>query len=47
MIRHEKNPLITPDMLTPTASGLEVMGAFNAGAATYGDEIILLLRVAE
>ncbi len=47
MRRHEKNPLITPSMLKPTLDEMEVMGAFNAGATAFGDEVILLLRVAE
>ncbi len=47
MKRHPNNPLITPEMLNPTMPGLEVLGAFNAGAAIYNNQIILLLRVAE
>lgn len=47
MKRHEKNPVITPSMLKPTLPELEVIGAFNAGATLFGDETILLLRVAE
>ena len=47
MTRHEKNPLITPGIIKPTAPGLEVMGAFNAGATVYKDQIILLLRISE
>lgn len=47
MLRHEKNPIITPGMLKPTAPELEVMGAFNAGAVAFEDQILLLLRVAE
>ncbi len=47
MVRHEKNPLITPDMVLPTDPGLEVTGAFNAGATVFEDQIILLLRIAE
>ena len=47
MRRYKENPLITPKMLKPTTAGLEVLGAFNAGAAVYNNQIILLLRVAE
>lgn len=47
MHRHISNPIITPDMLTPTSPDFEVMGAFNAGAATVGNKTVLLLRVAE
>jgi len=47
MNRCENNPLITPAMVKPTSPELAVLGAFNAGAAVYGDEVILLLRIAE
>ena len=47
MIRHKNNPLITPSMVAPTKPGLEVKGAFNAGAIAYNDQIILLARIAE
>ncbi|MGG4032858.1 glycosidase, partial [Paenibacillus cisolokensis] len=45
--RYEENPLITPADVTPHREDFEVIGAFNAGIAKYGDEIIMLLRVAE
>lgn len=47
MKRYERNPIITVQDVTPSAEGMEVIGVFNAGAAVYNDEIILLLRVAE
>jgi len=47
MKRHPENPVITPDMVTPCAPGYRVRGAFNPGATRFGDEILLLLRVAE
>ncbi|MCK4436590.1 glycoside hydrolase family 130 protein [bacterium] len=47
MIRHKKNPLITPHMVAPTVPELEVMGAFNAGATVYRDQVILLVRISE
>ncbi|RLD10163.1 MAG: glycosidase [Chlamydiae bacterium] len=47
MKRHPDNPLITPDILAPSAPGLKVLGAFNAGVTVYNNQIILLLRVAE
>lgn len=47
MIRHEKNPLVTPEMVLPTVPELEVKGAFNAGATVFEDQVILLLRIAE
>lgn len=45
--RCEMNPLIQPAEVMPSAPGFRVVGAFNPGAAVCGDEIILLLRVAE
>ncbi|WP_099221955.1 glycoside hydrolase family 130 protein [Listeria costaricensis] len=45
--RYEENPLITPLDVKPFHEGFEVIGAFNGGVAKYGDETLLLLRVAE
>lgn len=45
--RYEQNPLITPADVKPYHRGSEVIGAFNAGIATYGGEVLMLLRVAE
>lgn len=45
--RYEQNPLITPQDVKPFHEGFEVIGAFNAGISVYGDEILMLLRVAE
>ena len=45
--RSPRNPLITPADVKPSFPDWEVIGAFNAGVAEYGDDIILLLRVAE
>ena len=47
MKRHPANPLITPKMVPPSAPGFRVRGVFNPGAVQFGDEILLLLRVAE
>jgi len=47
MRRHTANPIITPADVKPSMPGFEVAGVFNAGAAAYGGEVILLLRVAE
>ncbi len=47
MIRCERNPLITTDDVKPSCDGFSVKGVFNCGAAKYGDEYILLCRVAE
>jgi len=45
--KHETNPLIEPKSIKPSREGYRVKGTFNAGAAEYNREIILLLRVAE
>lgn len=45
--RYEENPIVKPVDVTPYHPGFEVIGAFNAGVARYGDEVLLLLRVAE
>lgn len=47
MQRHPENPVIKPGMVPPSRPGYRVRGAFNPGATLYGDEVILLLRVAE
>src|SRR5438477_7943060 len=47
MKRHPANPLSTPEMVRPSAPGLRVRGVFNPAATVFGDEILLLLRVAE
>ncbi|UCH21701.1 MAG: glycosidase, partial [Deltaproteobacteria bacterium] len=48
MIRkYENNPIIKPSDVKPSIKGYKVVGAFNPGATIYGDEILLLLRVAE
>lgn len=45
--KHPDNPIIKPLHVKPSFEGYKVVGAFNPGATTFGDEIILLLRVAE
>ena len=45
--RFEENPLISPADVPPSRDDYEVVGAFNPGAAVFGDETLLLLRVAE
>ncbi len=45
--RLSQNPLIQPSDVRPSRPDFEVIGAFNAGVARIGDEVILLLRVAE
>jgi predicted GH43/DUF377 family glycosyl hydrolase len=41
------NPILTAHDIKPSLPELEVVSVFNAAAAKVGDEIILLLRVAE
>lgn len=41
------NPVVRPLDVTPSRDGYRVVGAFNPGAIAFGDEILLLLRVAE
>ncbi|MNO31329.1 Beta-1,4-mannooligosaccharide phosphorylase [compost metagenome] len=45
--RYEQNPLITPADVKPFHNDFEVIGAFNAGIASYKGEVLMLLRVAE
>lgn len=45
--RYPGNPVIEPKDVPPCLEGCEVIGVFNAGVARLGDEILLLLRVAE
>ena len=45
--RYPENPLVVPEDVTPSVEGWEVMCSFNAGMIEYGDEILMLLRVAE
>jgi len=41
------NPIIEPKDIQPSREGFEVIGVFNAGAARFQDQVLLLLRVAE
>ncbi|MDP5281133.1 glycoside hydrolase family 130 protein [Sphingomonas sp. DG1-23] len=41
------NPVIAPEDVRPSRSGWQVDGTFNAGVARIGDEVIMLVRVAE
>lgn len=47
IVKHEDNPLISPADVKPSMKGYRVQGAFNPGAIRFGDDILLLLRVAE
>jgi len=39
--------LLHPSDLVPTREDLEVVGVFNPGAIAVGNEVVLLIRVAE
>ncbi len=45
--RASNNPILRPEDVKPSRENFEVIGVFNAGVARYGDEVILLLRIAE
>jgi predicted GH43/DUF377 family glycosyl hydrolase len=45
--RLKENPILTAHDVKPSMPELEVVSVFNAATATVGDEVILLLRVAE
>ena len=45
--KYAGNPVVRPEDVKPSMQGYRVMGAFNPGAIRFGDEILLLLRVAE
>jgi predicted GH43/DUF377 family glycosyl hydrolase len=47
MEKYSGNPVVRPADVKPSLDGYRVMGAFNPGAICFGDEILLLLRVAE
>jgi predicted GH43/DUF377 family glycosyl hydrolase len=47
IVKYENNPVIGPQDVKPSREGYRVLGAFNPGAVKFGDEILLLLRVAE
>jgi len=39
--------LLTPDDVAPAYDGMQVIGVFNPGAVRVGDDVVLLVRVAE
>jgi predicted GH43/DUF377 family glycosyl hydrolase/glycosyltransferase involved in cell wall biosynthesis len=45
--RLKENPLITPADVEPSQPSMEVISTINPAAARVGDEVVLLLRVAE
>lgn len=47
VFRSPLNPIIKPSDIKPFWPGHEVICAFNAGVARFGDEVLLLLRIAE
>jgi predicted GH43/DUF377 family glycosyl hydrolase len=47
IVRASENPIIRPENVRPSREDFKVIGVFNAGVARYGDEVILLLRIAE
>ncbi len=47
VLRAAANPLISPADVKPSTPGMTVIGTFNAAATRYGEETLLLLRVAE
>jgi len=47
VMRAAENPILGPEDVRPSREDFEVIGVFNAGVARYGEEVILLLRVAE
>lgn len=47
LTRFKENPLIRPADVKPSREDFKVVCVFNAGAIRLGDEVLLLLRVAE
>lgn len=45
--RYENNPIITVDDVTPSREGWNVHYVMNAGCHRVGEDVLLLLRVAE
>lgn len=45
--RDPRNPVVTPEMIRPSRPEWRVDGSFNAGVTRFGEETILLVRVAE
>jgi len=47
VVRHPNNPIITPADIRPIRDDFEVIGVFNGAVTRFGNEVILLVRVAE
>ncbi len=45
--RCPENPVIAPRDVKPSREDFEIIGVLNAGVTSFGDEVILLARVAE
>jgi predicted GH43/DUF377 family glycosyl hydrolase len=45
--RAPENPILTPAMVRPSRPDLDVVGVFNPAAIRHGNDVVLLLRVAE
>lgn len=45
--RLPENPILTPAMVPPSRPDFKVVGVFNPGVIRHGDDVVLLLRVAE
>ena len=45
--KYAGNPVVSPRDVKPSREGYRVLGAFNPGAPLFGDEVLLLIRVAE
>lgn len=45
--RYKNNPIITPDMITPSISEFKIVSVINAAVTTFNNKILLLLRIAE
>ena len=45
--RLSNQPILTTADVNPSVDGFRVLGAFNPAVCRFGDEIIMLLRVAE
>src|SRR5262245_36706964 len=47
MLPWSKTRLLTPEDIPPTTDEFKVVGVFNPGAIAFGDEVVLMVRVAE
>ena len=47
IIRLSHQPILDPGSIAPSHPDLHILGVFNPGAVRHGDEILLLVRVAE